>query len=67
MVVTLDNDNGCEVELPMKRCFLHNDIDQSLKENYDTMISVVSLTCGDVLFQGICNYLQIVEDAEFLK
>jgi hypothetical protein len=67
MVVTLDNDNGCEVEQPTKRCCLYSDIDQSLKENYDTVISVVSLTCGDALFQGICNYLQIVEDAEFLK
>jgi hypothetical protein len=67
IVVTLDYDNGCEVEHPMEQCCLHNDIDQSLKENYDTMISVVSLTCGDALFQGICNYLQTVEDAEFLK
>jgi hypothetical protein len=60
LVVKLNN-------LPTKRCCLHNDIDQPLKENYDTTISVVSLTYDDALFQEICNYLQTVEDAEFLK
>jgi hypothetical protein len=60
MVVTLDNGNGCEVEQPTKLCCLHNDIEQSLKENYDIVISVISLSCGDAFFQGICNYLQTV-------
>jgi hypothetical protein len=32
-----------------------------------TVISVVDLTCGDALFQGICNYLQTIEDADFLQ
>jgi hypothetical protein len=45
----------------------HKDIAHSIKENYDTVINIVGLTCGDALFQGICNYIQTIEDAEFLK
>jgi len=67
MVTTPVEENGCEVEKPAKRSRSLQETDHSLQENYDTVVSVVALTCSDALFQGICNYLQLVEDAELLK
>jgi hypothetical protein len=66
MVVTPNNDDGCDVYRPVKQSRSHKDIDHSIEENYDTVISVGCLMWGDVLFQGICNYLQTNEDADFL-
>jgi hypothetical protein len=31
------------------------------------VIGVMGLTCPDTLFEGICNYLQTIEDDELLK
>jgi hypothetical protein len=67
MLVIDNNDNGCEVEQLAKRCRLSNNSDQSLKQNYETVIGVMGLTCPDTLFEGICNYLQTIEDDELLK
>jgi hypothetical protein len=66
MVVTPNNDDGFDVYRPVKRSRSHKDIDHSIEETYDTVISVVGLTCCDALFQGIYNYLQTIEDADFL-
>jgi hypothetical protein len=67
MVVTLNNDDGCDVYQRVKRSRSHKDIDHSIEENYDIVISVVGLRCGDALFQGSCNYLQTIEDVDFLQ
>jgi hypothetical protein len=48
MLVTNNNNDGCEVEHIAKRCRLNNDFDQSLKQNYATLIGVISLMCPDV-------------------
>jgi hypothetical protein len=55
MLVTENNDDGCEVEQIAKRCSSNNDFDQPLKQNYATLIGVISLTCHDALFEEICN------------
>jgi hypothetical protein len=65
MLVTDNNDDRCEVEHIVKRYRPNNDSDQSLKWNYTTLISVISLTCSDALFEGIYNYLQTIKDYEF--
>jgi hypothetical protein len=57
MLVIDNNDDGCEVEHIVKRCRLNNDFDEEVSQNYTTLIGVISLTCRDVLFDGICNYL----------
>jgi hypothetical protein len=67
MLVTNNNDNGCEVEQLAKRYRLNNDSDQPLKWNYETVVGVIGLTCPDALFEEICSYLQTIEDDEFLK
>jgi hypothetical protein len=67
MLVTNNNNDGCEVEHIAKRCRLNNDFDQSLKQNYATLIGVISLMCPDALFEGIYNYLQMIKDDELLK
>jgi hypothetical protein len=67
MLVTDNNDDGCEVEQIAKRCRSNNNFDQSLKCNYATLIGVINLTYSDSLFEGICNYLQTIKDEELLK
>jgi hypothetical protein len=67
MLVIDNNDDGCEVKQIVKRCRSNNDSDESLKQNYATLIGVISLTCPDALFEGICNYLQMIKDDELLK
>jgi hypothetical protein len=67
MLVTDNNDDGCEVEQIAKRCRSNNDSDEAFKQNYVTPIGVISLTCPDALFEGICNYLQMIKDDELLK
>jgi hypothetical protein len=42
---TNNNDDGCEVEQITKRCRSNNDSNESLKQNYTTVIGVISLTC----------------------
>jgi hypothetical protein len=41
MLVTDDNDDGCEVEHIAKRCISNNDSDEPLKQNYATLIGVI--------------------------
>jgi hypothetical protein len=67
MLLTEDNFDGCEVEHIMNRCRSNNDSDEAHKQNYATLIDVISLTCPDALFEGICNYLQMIEDDKILK
>jgi hypothetical protein len=67
MLVTDNNDDGCEIEQIVKRSRSNNDSDESLKQNYATLIGVISLTCLDALFEEICNYLQMIKDDELLK
>jgi hypothetical protein len=67
MLVTDNNDDGCEIEQIVKRSRSNNDSDESLKQNYTTLIGVISLTCLDALFEEICNYLQMIKDDELLK
>jgi hypothetical protein len=67
MLVTDNNDDGCEVEQIANRCRSNNDSDEALKQNYATLIGVISLTCPDALFERICNYLQMIKDDELLK
>jgi hypothetical protein len=67
MLLTEDNFDGCKVEQNVNRCRLINDSDESLKQNYATLIGVINLTCPDALFEGICNYLQMIKDDELLK
>jgi hypothetical protein len=67
MLLTEDNFDGCEVEQIVNRCRWHNDSDEVLKQNYATLIGVISLTCPDALFEGICNYLQKIKDDELLN
>ena len=68
MLVTDNNDDGCEVEQIAKRYRSNNDSDESLKQNDATLIGVIiSLMCPDALFEGIYNYLQMIKDDEFLK
>jgi hypothetical protein len=67
MLHTDNNDDGCKVEQIAKRSRSNNDSDEALKQNYATLIGVISLTCPDALFEGICNYLQIIKDDELLK
>jgi hypothetical protein len=44
MLDTNNNDDGCEVEQIAKRCRSNNDSDEALKQNYATLIGVISLT-----------------------
>jgi hypothetical protein len=44
----------------------NNDSDEALKQNYATLIGVISLTCPDALFEGICKYLQMIKDDNLL-
>jgi hypothetical protein len=67
MLVTDNNNDGYEVEQIAKRCRSNNDSDETLKQNYATLIGVISLTCPDALFEGICNYLQMIKDDILLK
>jgi hypothetical protein len=67
MLVTDNNDDGCEVEHIVKRCRSNNDSDEEVSQNYATLIDVISLTCLDALFDEICNYLQTINDDEFVK
>jgi hypothetical protein len=67
MLVTDNNDDGCEVEQIAKRSRLNNDSDESLTQNYATLIGIISLMCPDALFEGICNYLQMMKVDELLK
>jgi hypothetical protein len=64
MLLTENNDDGCNVEQNAKRCRSNNDSDEALKQNYATLIDVISLTCLHALFEGICNYLQMIKDDE---
>jgi hypothetical protein len=67
MLVTDNNDDGCKVEHIINRCKLNNDSDEEVPQNYATLIGVISLTCFDALFDGICNYLQMINDDKFVK
>jgi hypothetical protein len=67
MLLTEDNLDGCEVEHIINRCRSNNDSDEAFKQKYATLIDVISLTCPDALFEGICNYLQMIKDDELLK
>jgi hypothetical protein len=67
MLVTDNNDDGCGVEQIAKRCRSNNDSNEALKQIYATLIGVISLTCPNALFEGICNYLQMIKDDELLK
>jgi hypothetical protein len=67
MLVTDNNDDRCEVEQIAKRCRSNNDSDEVLKQNYSTLLGVISLMCPDALFDGICSYLQMIKDDELLK
>jgi hypothetical protein len=67
MLVTDKNNDGCEVEHIVKRCRSNNDSDEEVSQNYAMLIGVISLTCPDTLFDGICNYLQTINDDEFVK
>jgi hypothetical protein len=67
MLITDNNDDGCKVEQIAKRCRSNNDFDEILKQNYVTLIGVISLTWPDALFEGICSYLQMIKDDELLK
>jgi hypothetical protein len=67
MLVTDNTDDGCEVEQITKRCRSNNDSDEPLKQNYVTLIGVISLTCPIALFEGIYNYLQTIKEDELLK
>jgi hypothetical protein len=51
----------------VKRSRSNNDSDGEVSQNYATLIGVISLTCSDSLFDGIYNYLQMVNDDEFVK
>jgi hypothetical protein len=44
MLITDNNDDGCKVEQIAKRCRSNNDFDEILKQNYVTLIGVISLT-----------------------
>jgi hypothetical protein len=57
MLDTDNNNDGCKVEQIAKRYRSNNDSDEALKQNYATLIGVMSITCHDALFEGICNYL----------
>jgi hypothetical protein len=67
MLVTDNNNDGCEVEHIVKRYRSNNDSDEEVSQNYTTLIGVISLTCSDALFDGICIYLQMINDDEFVK
>jgi hypothetical protein len=67
ILLSEDNFDGCEVEHIVNRSMSINDSDEALKQNYATLIGVISLTCPDALFEGICNYLQMIKDDELLK
>jgi hypothetical protein len=62
MLVTDNNDDGCEVEHIVKRCRSNNDNGCEVEH-----IGVISLMCHDALFDGICSYLQMINDDEFVK
>jgi hypothetical protein len=64
---TDNNDDGCEVVQIVKRCRLNNDSEEALKQNYATLIGLISLTCLDALLEGICKYLQMIKDDKLLK
>jgi hypothetical protein len=59
--------DGCEVEHIVNRCRSINNSDAALKQNYASLIGVISLTCPDALFEGIYNYLQMIKDYKLLK
>jgi hypothetical protein len=67
MLVTDNNNEGCEVVHIAKRCRSNNDFDEPLKRNYSMLIGVINLTCLDALFEGICSYLQTMKDDKFVK
>ena len=67
MIVDQVNDNGCEVDKPIERPRSKKETQYPLQDSYDTVVSVVALTCSDALFDAISNYIQMIEDAEFLK
>jgi hypothetical protein len=67
MLVTDNNDDRCELEQIVNRCRSNNDSNESLKQNYTTLIGGISLMCPDALFEGIYNYLQMIKDDELLK
>jgi hypothetical protein len=48
----------------LRRDRSNNDSDESLKQNYATLIGFISLMFPDALFEGICNYLQMIKDDE---
>jgi hypothetical protein len=50
MLVTDNNNDGCEVEQLVKTCRSNNDSDQLLKRNYEIVIGVIILMCLDALF-----------------
>jgi hypothetical protein len=50
MLVTDNNNDGCEVEQLVKTCRSNNDSDQLLKQNYEIVIGVIILMCLDALF-----------------
>jgi hypothetical protein len=50
MLVTDNNNDGCEVEQLVKTCRSKNDSDQLLKQNYEIVIGVIILMCLDALF-----------------
>jgi hypothetical protein len=66
MLFTKDNFDGWEVEHIVNRYRSNNDSDEALKQNYATLIGVISLTCPDALFEGICKYLQMIKDDNLL-
>jgi hypothetical protein len=67
MLVTYNNNDRCKVEHIVKSCRLNNDSDEEVSQNYAMLTGVISLTCPGALFDGICNYLQTINDDEFVK
>jgi hypothetical protein len=67
MLLSENNDDRCKVEQTVKICTSNNELDEALKQNYETIIGVISLTCPDALFEGIYSYLQMIKDEELLK
>jgi hypothetical protein len=67
MLVTDNNNDGCKVEQIAKRYRSNNDSDEALKQNYATLIGVINLTCPNALFEGICNFPQMIKDDKLLK
>jgi hypothetical protein len=67
ILVTDNNDDGCEFEHIVKRCRSNNNSNEEVSQNYATLIGVINLTCPDTLFDGIYNYLQTINIDEFMK